>query len=63
MEIKEIIRQISNKSYNDQQSVHALIGKIVLEDAMQGNSRSPEDILSLTGDVLHVYREVDHVHA
>jgi len=60
MEIEEIIEQISNKSYDDQKTVHALIGKIILGDAMQGESSSPEQILELAMNVLHVYREVDH---
>ena len=60
MEVSEIVRQISNKSYGDQQSIHAIIGKIVLEAAMKGESRSPERVLDLAMDVLHVYREVDH---
>jgi hypothetical protein len=60
MEISEIIEQISNKPYDQQKNIHALIGKIVLEDAMQGKVRSPERILELAMDVLHVYREVDH---
>jgi hypothetical protein len=61
MEISEIIEQISNKSYDDQKTIHALIGKIVLEYAMQGEARSPERVLELAMDVLHVYREVEHV--
>jgi hypothetical protein len=60
MEISEIIEQISNKSYHEQKSVYALIGKIVLEYAMQGEARSPERVLELAMNVLHVYREVDH---
>jgi hypothetical protein len=60
MEISEIIEQISNKSYEHQKTVHALIGKIVLEDAMQGESRSPERVLELAMFVLRVYGEVDH---
>ena len=60
MEVSEIVRQISNKPYEDQKAIHALIGKIVLEDAIQGNARSPERVLDLAMDVLHVYREVDH---
>ena len=60
MEVFEIVRQISNKSYEDQKAIHALIGKIVLEDAMQGESRSPERVLDLAMDVLNVYREVEH---
>ena len=60
MEVSEIIEQISNKPYDQQKTIHALIGKIVLEDAMQGEARSPERVLELAMDVLNVYREVDH---
>ena len=57
MEISEIIDQ---QPYDTQRAIFGMIGKILFDYACEGESRSPENILALAGDVLHVYREVDH---
>ena len=63
MDLSEVGFEIRKKSFENQRSIYAVLGQMVLEDAAEGRAITPQAVAARANTLLDIYREEDHVHA